>query len=63
MSEFVPPSLQEVWDWKKKAEDSTRGMDREELLRFYREQARAAEKKLDVQLPTMPGHANARSRP
>lgn len=51
MNDFVPPSLQEVWDWKKAAEDETRGMTREELIEFYRKAGDEFEKQLDQRLP------------
>ncbi|RIK65233.1 MAG: hypothetical protein DCC65_12970 [Planctomycetota bacterium] len=51
MSERVPPSLKEVWDWKARTEERTRGMDRARLIEFYRERADAFEKALGLNLP------------
>lgn len=54
MSDFVPPSLKETWDWKKKAEDRTKGMSRDELINYYREAADSFEKALGITLPRKP---------
>lgn len=54
MSDFVPPSLQEVWDWKKAAEEETRGMTREQLIEFYRRMSDEFEKRLGQRLPRQP---------
>ncbi len=54
MTDFVPPSLQEVWDWKKAAEEETRGMTREQLIEFYRQAGDEFEKQLGLRLPRRP---------
>ncbi|HKQ49381.1 MAG TPA: hypothetical protein VJZ71_15025 [Phycisphaerae bacterium] len=54
MNDFVPPSLQEVWDWKKAAEEETRGMTREQLIEFYRQAGDEFEKQLGASLPRRP---------
>ncbi len=53
MSESVPPSLHEVWEWKQRADESTKGLSREALIRFYRDQADNAEEKLGLALPRL----------
>jgi len=55
MTDFVPPSLQEVWDWKKAAEEETRGMTRAQLIEFYRQTGDEFEKQMGVSLPRQPG--------
>ncbi len=54
MTDFVPPSLQEVWDWKARADEETRGMSREELIEFYRQAAERFERELGLDLPEEP---------
>ncbi len=69
MNEYAPPSLQEVWDWKKKSEDETRGLSRAQLIEFYRQAGSDFEKKLGVNLPkasrdagqTMPSPSSKKS--
>lgn len=53
MSESVPPSLREVWTWKECADESTKSLSREALIRYYRDQADNAEAKLGLALPRM----------
>jgi hypothetical protein len=46
----IPPTLQEIWDSKQRAEDATRGMSREELIQYYRDRADEAECRLGIKL-------------
>ncbi|NOT02477.1 MAG: hypothetical protein HOP29_17870 [Phycisphaerales bacterium] len=41
---------EQVWDWKRRAEELTRGMSHHELMDFYRREAEVAERKLGVRL-------------
>ncbi len=51
MTDHVPPSLEEVWDWKQRAEQVTGPMSRREIIEFYRAQADAVIRKLNLNLP------------
>ncbi len=61
MTELVPPSLQEAWDWKTRAEEETRGMSREELIQFYRQAAERFERELGLDLPEEPATGRERT--
>jgi hypothetical protein len=50
----VPQSLREVWDSKQRADEDTRGMSRKELIRYYREKADEAERRLGLKLERQP---------
>ena len=39
MTNPVDEAMQEIWDWKRRAEEATRDMDRSDLIDFYRKQA------------------------
>ena len=54
MSNLVPPSLEEVWEWKRQTEEETKGMSREELIEFYHRKGLEAMRKLGVDWPTRP---------
>ena len=54
MSNSVPPSLEEVWEWKRQTEEETKGMSREELIEFYHRKGLEAMRKLGVSGPTRP---------
>lgn len=62
MNERVPPSLKEVWDWKARTEERTRGMNRARLIEFYREGADAFEKSLGLNLPKEASERRRRRR-
>jgi len=62
MNDRVDQAMQEVWDWKRKAEDATRGMDRATVIDFYRKQAVDLQQRLGVDLPSQPAGDAARAR-
>jgi|GEM_PF-3352912 len=59
-SSNVPPTLREVWESKQRADAETRGMSREELIRYYREHADEAARRLGIKLHAQPA-SKARS--
>jgi hypothetical protein len=61
MTDPVDHAMEEVWEWKRKAEEATRGMSNSELIKFYQEHAEEAQRRLDVELVSLPA-ARARSR-
>ena len=50
MSDRVDLTMQEVWDWKRKAEEATRGMSAPDIIEFYRAQADQVQRKLGLDL-------------
>ena len=50
MTNRVDQAMQEVWDWKRRAEEATRGMDGATLIEFYRRQAQDVQRKLGIEL-------------
>jgi len=46
----VDQAMQEVWGWKRRAEEATRGMDGAALIEFYRRQADDVQRKLGIDL-------------
>lgn len=54
MSDFVPPGLNEVWDWKKRAEEETKSMSREQLIEFYKTKADEVQRRLNLVLVATP---------
>ncbi len=62
MSDPVDRAMQEVWEWKRRAEEATRGMSRPTLIEFYRAQAREVERKLGLDLRSQPAADAARLR-
>jgi hypothetical protein len=39
MTDRVDTVMQEVWDWKRRAEETTQGLSRSALIEFYRTEA------------------------
>lgn len=62
MTNPVDEAMQEIWDWKRRAEEATRDMDRSDLIDFYRKQATDVQRKLGVDLPSQPAADAARAR-
>jgi len=54
MTDPVEKVMHEIWDWKRKAEQDTRGMSKAELIEYYRAEADNVQKKygLDLQSQT-----------
>lgn len=62
MSDRVPQSLREVWQWKAQVEEKTRGMPREQLIEYYRNGADEFEKKMGISLQKEPSGASRHSK-
>lgn len=58
-NEFIPASMREVWDWKRRSAGTTDGMTPEQLVEYYRSKAVEAEKKLGVHLRRVPASSIA----
>ncbi len=54
MSNRVDQAMQEVWDWKRRAEEATRDMDAKTMIEFYRREADKVEQAFGIQLATRP---------
>lgn len=50
MTDRVAEAMEEVWTWKRAAEEATKGMDSTQLIEFYRRQAEDAERRMGVHL-------------
>ncbi len=50
MTDRVEQAMEEVWAWKRQAEEATRGMDSSQLIEFYRREAKSAERRLGLRL-------------
>jgi len=46
--------MQEVWDWKRKSEEATRGMSAAAVIDFYRRRADEVQRQLELDLPSQP---------
>lgn len=42
--------MKDVWEWKRQAEEATRGMNSGELIDFYRRQAEEVERRFGIHL-------------
>lgn len=62
MTNRVDRAMQEVWDWKQRAEQATRDMDRATVIAFYRKAADQVQQRLGVDLVSQPASEAARSR-
>lgn len=62
MTNPVFPSLEQVWAWKRRAEEVTREMSPQELKEFYRREADEAERRLGVRLVGESASAGAAER-
>lgn len=62
MTDRVDEHMKDVWEWKRRAEEATRGMDTAQLIEFYRRQADEVEQRMGVQLKSRNASDNARSR-
>ena len=52
MIDHVPPSLREVWGWKRRTDEVTKSMSRRQIIEFYRDRADDVQRKLGLELPT-----------
>jgi hypothetical protein len=50
MNNPVDEGMREVWEWKRRAEEATRGMNRAELIEFYRREADEVERRWGLNL-------------
>ncbi|MBN1342988.1 MAG: hypothetical protein JXQ73_09935 [Phycisphaerae bacterium] len=50
MSDRVDLAMQEVWDWKRRAEESTRDMSGAAIMEFYRSRAAEVQQKFGLAL-------------
>ena len=62
MSDPLDRVMQEVWDWKRQAEEATRGMSGPALIEFYRTQAAEAQREFGLDLIQQPAAEAARRR-
>jgi hypothetical protein len=62
MTDTVHKCMKEVWEWKRRAEEATRGMDTAQLIEFYRLQTQEVEQRMGVQLKGRDASDNARFR-
>ena len=54
MSDRVDRAMQEVWDWKRQAEEATHDMDAPAVIEFYRKRADEVQRKLRLDLTAQP---------
>jgi hypothetical protein len=54
MTDRVKRAMKEVWEWKRRAEETTRGLSRAELIDHYRRQNKKVQRKLGLHLPSRP---------
>ena len=54
MTDAVDTAMREVWEWKRQAEDRTRGMTTAQIIEFYRNEAESVQSKLGLRLPSEP---------
>jgi len=59
MNDRVDRAMQEVWDWKRRTEEATRGMSGPSVIEFHRTQAAEVERKFGLNLICHPA-ADAR---
>ena len=50
MTNRVDLAMQEVWDWKRRAEELTRGMSPAAVIEFYRQQADNVQRRFGLEL-------------
>lgn len=62
MTETGLQGLDQVWDWKRRAEALTRGMSHQESMDFYRREAEVAQGKLGVRLVAQPASSHGTAR-
>jgi hypothetical protein len=62
MIDPVDRVMKEVWEWKRRAEETTRGMSASEIIEFYRKRADEVQQELGISLPSQPAASAARSR-
>ena len=63
MDDHVDRAMEELWEWKRQAEEATRGMDRAALIEFCRTQADEVQRKLGLNLTSQSAADAARLRP
>lgn len=50
MNNPVDEGMREVWEWKRRAEEATRGMTHAELIKFYQREADEVERRWGLHL-------------
>lgn len=63
MIDRVEAIMQEVWDWKRRAEEATQGLSRAALIEFYRAEAEKVQQKLGIDLKSQQAASAASPRP
>lgn len=61
MTDPTPKSVNDACDWKRRQDEQTEGLSREELIQFFRTAADEVEARLGLNLSTRP--ASDRRRP
>ncbi|MBN2560164.1 MAG: hypothetical protein JXQ75_04465 [Phycisphaerae bacterium] len=62
MNDRVDQAMQEVWDWKRKSEEATRGMAPSAVIDFYRKRADEVQRQLGLDIPAQPAADAAQTR-
>jgi hypothetical protein len=63
MTDPLEDLMGEVWEWKRKAAEETKGMSSAELVEFYKRKGDEFERECGIKLRTRPASQEAASRP